>query len=131
MTDTYIKTLYYICIFKILQHWSSTFIYIWWKKVTGAWNNCKINRKEYLLPVLVQLNYVADVLDLQVFSAHNVELVTKTRTEHLTDQDKQRSKKIAKSPLESFLGLAEKEEKNKAAAAGAVTNGVHTLLWAN
>lgn len=28
----------------------------------------------------------------QVYSASNVELVTKTRTEHLSDQDKSRSK---------------------------------------
>lgn len=32
------------------------------------------------------------VLSLQVYSASNVELVTKTRTEHLSDQDKSRSK---------------------------------------
>ena len=62
----------------------------------------------------------------QVFSASNVELVTKTRTEHLTDQDKQKSKKTARTPLESFLGIAEQEEKTHAAAAlpGAASNGV-------
>ena len=38
----------------------------------------------------------------------------------MTDQDKQMSKKTTKSPLESLLGMAEKEEK----AQGAVANGV-------
>lgn len=33
-----------------------------------------------------------DVVPTQVYSASNVELVTKTRTEHLSDQDKSRSK---------------------------------------
>lgn len=31
----------------------------------------------------------------QVYSASNVELITKTRTEHLSDQDKTRNKGIA------------------------------------
>jgi len=34
----------------------------------------------------------ADAVPGQVYSASNVELVTKTRTEHLSDQDKSRSK---------------------------------------
>lgn len=33
-----------------------------------------------------------DSVPTQVYSASNVELVTKTRTEHLSDQDKSRSK---------------------------------------
>ena len=45
---------------------------------------------------------------LQVFTANNVELVTKTRTEHLTGKDKLKAKKSSsKTPLESFLGTAE------------------------
>ncbi|CAH2015963.1 unnamed protein product [Acanthoscelides obtectus] len=44
--------------------------------------------------------------DCKVFSATNVELVTKTRTEHLTDTDKARSKNN-KHPLHNFLGIAE------------------------
>ncbi|RZC34199.1 ankyrin repeat domain-containing protein 13D, partial [Asbolus verrucosus] len=51
----------------------------------------------------------------KVFSASNVELVTKTRTEHLTETDKARSKNN-KTPLQNFLGIAEVEE-NQAAAA--------------
>lgn len=35
---------------------------------------------------------------LQVYSASNVELVTKTRTEHLSDQDKSRTKGVAAPP---------------------------------
>ncbi|NWH98455.1 AN13D protein, partial [Tichodroma muraria] len=42
----------------------------------------------------------------QVYSASNVELVTKTRTEHLSDQDKSRSKG-SKTPFHSFLGIAQ------------------------
>jgi hypothetical protein len=52
-----------------------------------------------------------------VFGAHNVELVTKTRTEHLTEEDKKRAKGN-KNPLQSFLGMAETEVKQAAAAAG-------------
>lgn len=39
----------------------------------------------------------------QVYSASNVELVTKTRTEHLSDQDKSRSK--GDSPVSQSGGL--------------------------
>ncbi|GFO07626.1 ankyrin repeat domain-containing protein 13b [Plakobranchus ocellatus] len=46
--------------------------------------------------------------DCKVFTANNVELVTKTRTEHLTGKDKLKAKKSSsKTPLESFLGTAE------------------------
>ncbi|KAG7161783.1 Ankyrin repeat domain-containing protein 13D-like [Homarus americanus] len=47
--------------------------------------------------------------DCKVFSAINVELVTKTRTEHLTDADKEKSS--PRSPIQSFLNIAEVEEK--------------------
>lgn len=47
--------------------------------------------------------------DCKVFSATNVELVTKTRTEHLTDAEKEKS--LPRSPLQSFLNIAEVEEK--------------------
>lgn len=46
----------------------------------------------------------------KVFGASNVELVTKTRCEHLSEQDKARCRG-AKTPLQSFLGIAETEEK--------------------
>ncbi|XP_039292437.1 ankyrin repeat domain-containing protein 13D isoform X2 [Nilaparvata lugens] len=46
----------------------------------------------------------------KVFGASNVELVTKTRCEHLSEQDKQRYRG-AKTPLQSFLGIAETEER--------------------
>ena len=63
-----------------------------------------------------------------MFSASNVELITKTRTEHLTDQDKQRCKKSSsKTPLESFLGMAEQEEKTQGAANGVREKEVITL----
>lgn len=47
--------------------------------------------------------------ECKVFSAINVELVTKTRTEHLTDADKEKSS--PRSPIQSFLNIAEVEEK--------------------
>ncbi|RZF45300.1 hypothetical protein LSTR_LSTR011116 [Laodelphax striatellus] len=46
----------------------------------------------------------------KVFGASNVELVTKTRCEHLSEQDKQRYRGT-KTPLQSFLGIAETEER--------------------
>lgn len=65
-------------------------------------------------------NETVNTYECKVFSASNVELVTKTRTEHLTDQDKQKCKRSSsKTPLESFLGMAEQEEKLQGA-----TNGV-------
>ncbi|NXP71538.1 AN13D protein, partial [Ramphastos sulfuratus] len=48
----------------------------------------------------------ADPVPRQVYSASNVELVTKTRTEHLSDQDKSRCKG-SKTPFHSFLGIAQ------------------------
>ncbi|XP_015274310.1 PREDICTED: ankyrin repeat domain-containing protein 13D [Gekko japonicus] len=44
--------------------------------------------------------------EAKVYSAINVELVTKTRTEHLSDQDKTRNKG-SKTPFQSFLGIAQ------------------------
>ncbi|CAL4160939.1 unnamed protein product [Meganyctiphanes norvegica] len=48
--------------------------------------------------------------DCKVFSASNVELVTKTRVEHMTEADK-KSGLSSKSPIQSFLNIAETEEK--------------------
>ena len=47
---------------------------------------------------------------LQVFNASNVQFITKTRMEHLSAQDKKQAKKNKSSltPLENFLGLAER-----------------------
>ncbi|KAL7303810.1 hypothetical protein TKK_0003937 [Trichogramma kaykai] len=44
--------------------------------------------------------------ECKVFSASNVELITKSRTEHLTEEDKIRAKS-PKTPLQSFLGMAD------------------------
>lgn len=77
------------------------------------------------IPALLQscTNVLDGFLIIQVFSASNVHLVTKTRTEHLTDQDKKRTKKSSRTPLESFLGVAEDEDKQQ----GASSNGVKIL----
>ncbi|KAK9729419.1 Ankyrin repeats (3 copies) [Popillia japonica] len=47
--------------------------------------------------------------DCKVFSATNVELVTKTRTEHMSEKDKAKLKNN-KSPLQNFLGITEVEQ---------------------
>lgn len=63
----------------------------------------------------------------KVFSASNVELVTKTRMEHLSEQDKEKSKKNNnKSPIESFLGVAEEHSKTQGAS-----NGDHSRMSNN
>lgn len=48
--------------------------------------------------------------DAKVFGANNFELITRTRTEHMTEDDKKRAKSN-KNPLQSFLGMAEVEIK--------------------
>lgn len=52
----------------------------------------------------------------KVFSCNNVALVTKTRTEHLSEKDKIRSK-MPRTPLHSFLGIAQNEQVQKAQGA--------------
>lgn len=46
----------------------------------------------------------------KVFGASNVQLVTKTRTEHLSEADKA-AYRGSKTPLQSFLGIAETEQR--------------------
>ncbi|XP_058807424.1 ankyrin repeat domain-containing protein 13D isoform X2 [Phymastichus coffea] len=49
--------------------------------------------------------------ECKVFSASNVELITKTRLEHLSETDKIRAKQLEKrTPLHSFLGIAESSQ---------------------
>lgn len=64
--------------------------------------------------------------DCKVYGACNVELVTKTRTEHLTEADKARCKS-PKTPFQSFLGIAEIEEKANAP----VINGEVSASFSN
>ncbi|XP_075401410.1 ankyrin repeat domain-containing protein 13D isoform X2 [Tenrec ecaudatus] len=52
--------------------------------------------------------------EAKVYSATNVELVTRTRTEHLSDQDKSRSKG-GKTPFQSFLGMAQQHSTHNGA----------------
>ncbi|CAG9856866.1 unnamed protein product [Phyllotreta striolata] len=56
---------------------------------------------------------IVNTYECKVFSASNVELVTKTRTEHLTETDKARCKN-QKNPLQNFLGIAEVTESQAA-----------------
>ncbi|XP_047248613.1 ankyrin repeat domain-containing protein 13B isoform X2 [Girardinichthys multiradiatus] len=44
--------------------------------------------------------------EAKVYAASNVELITRTRTEHLTDQNKNKTKG-GRTPLQNFLGIAE------------------------
>ncbi|XP_035216367.1 ankyrin repeat domain-containing protein 13D-like [Stegodyphus dumicola] len=71
-------------------------------------------------------NEIINGHESKVFSANNVELVTKTRTEHLTEADKIRHKS-SRSPLQSLLGIVEVEEK----AASPVLNGDNKDWTAN
>ncbi|KAL6034626.1 hypothetical protein STEG23_033814 [Scotinomys teguina] len=52
--------------------------------------------------------------EAKVYSATNVELVTRTRTEHLSDQDKLRNKG-GKTPFQSFLGMAQQHSSHSGA----------------
>lgn len=63
----------------------------------------------------------------KVFSASNVQLITKTRSEHLTEQDKKRSRKPIRGPLDSFWSVAEQEH----AFTGAATNGELSSTFRN
>lgn len=58
---------------------------------------------------------VVNGYECKVFSASNVELVTKTRSEHLTETDKARSKNN-KNPLQNFLGIADVGESQSPAS---------------
>ena len=67
----------------------------------------------------------------QAFTAANVNLITKTRTEHLSEQDKERTKNTAsRSPLEMFLGAAEEHQKHvpEAAEADKVSISIYFIL---
>ncbi|XP_014209617.1 ankyrin repeat domain-containing protein 13D isoform X2 [Copidosoma floridanum] len=54
--------------------------------------------------------------ECKVFSASNVELITQTRLEHLSEADKIRAKS-PRTPLQSLLGIAEQTTQEGAAAA--------------
>ncbi|GBN40890.1 Ankyrin repeat domain-containing protein 13D [Araneus ventricosus] len=69
-------------------------------------------------------NEVVNGHESKVFSANNVELVTKTRSEHLTEADKIRHKS-SRSPLQSLLGIVEVEEKTAVPA----VNGENKEEW--
>lgn len=47
--------------------------------------------------------------ECKVFSASNVELITKTRLEHLSEADKARAR-APRTPLQSFLGITEQQQ---------------------
>ncbi|XP_072024246.1 ankyrin repeat domain-containing protein 13D-like [Amphiura filiformis] len=58
--------------------------------------------------------------ECKVFSASNVQLITKTRTEHLTKEDKEKTKEQGAaafvSPLQSLLGVVEQHEEEMGAS---------------
>ncbi|XP_034951703.1 ankyrin repeat domain-containing protein 13D isoform X2 [Chelonus insularis] len=53
--------------------------------------------------------------ECKVFSASNVELITKTRIEHLSEADKLRAR-TPRTPLQSFLGIAEQQQEEACGA---------------
>lgn len=54
--------------------------------------------------------------ECKVFSASNVELITKTRMEHLSEGDKARAR-APRTPIQSFLGIAEQQQQENCGAA--------------
>ncbi|XP_075871326.1 ankyrin repeat domain-containing protein 13B [Nelusetta ayraudi] len=58
--------------------------------------------------------------EAKVYAASNVELITRTRTDHLSDQNKNKTKG-GKTPLQNFLGIAEQHMGQHNAAAQQVT----------
>jgi len=66
-------------------------------------------------------------MDCKVFGANNVEIVTKTRTEHMSAEDKQRAK-ANKNPLLSIFGPQETEtEVASSSGAEGETSGADSL----
>ncbi|XP_076232023.1 ankyrin repeat domain-containing protein 13D isoform X2 [Calliopsis andreniformis] len=59
----------------------------------------------------------------KVFSASNVELITKTRLEHLSEPDKVRAR-APRTPLQSFLGIAEQQLESLSATTSEEYNNV-------
>jgi hypothetical protein len=72
--------------------------------------------------------------ECKVFAANNVELITKTRTEHLAEPDKAKAK-APKTPLQSFLGIAESEERihsptsDDPTVGDLISNTTSTVRW--
>jgi len=60
-------------------------------------------------------------MECKVFAANNVEVVTKTRTEHMSDEDKENAR-ANKNPLLSMFGPSETEVE-KLGAAAAISQG--------
>ena len=72
------------------------------------------------------------IVAVQVFGASNVELVTKQRVEHMTEQDRKQSKKSSnRSPLESLLGIAEKEHHKVKAETNATSSSEQVTAETN
>merc|ERR1719297_303352 len=59
-------------------------------------------------------------MECKVFAANNVEIVTKTRTEHMSAEDKERAR-ANKNPLLSFFGPAEADTEQQNPAEDPVT----------
>lgn len=59
--------------------------------------------------------------ECKVFGASNVEFVTRTRIEHLSEGDKAKARG-PRTPLHSFLGIADSEDR-------AVSNEVRSLIY--
>lgn len=65
--------------------------------------------------------------ECKVFSASNVELITKTRLEHLSEADKVRAR-TPRTPLQSFLGIAEQQQQD---ACSTTTSVISNLKCSN
>lgn len=89
---------------------------------------CKIKNSRVLIKISIIIPYrnkaglwgwrsdkseVVNGHECKVFSASNVELITKTRLEHLSEADKIRARS-PRTPLQSFLGITEQTQQETA-----------------
>lgn len=80
---------------------------------------CLISNKAGLWGWRSDKSEVVNGHECKVFSACNVELITKTRLEHLSESDKARAR-APRTPLQSFLGMAEQQQENSNSATTSV-----------
>ncbi|XP_037534454.1 ankyrin repeat domain-containing protein 13B [Nematolebias whitei] len=68
--------------------------------------NPPVRNKTGILGWRSEKTEIVNGYEAKVYAASNVELITRTRTDHLTDQNKNKTKG-GRTPLQNFLGIAE------------------------
>lgn len=89
---------------------------------------CLISNKAGLWGWRSDKSEVVNGHECKVFSACNVELITKTRLEHLSEPDKARAR-APRTPLQSFLGMAEQQQENSNSATTSVIFFFYTFFY--